>query len=58
MPPKSVHANLDELEESASYLLERTNGLSADEMEADFELALVVERLLERIGGTIRRLCA
>jgi uncharacterized protein with HEPN domain len=56
MPPKSVRANLLELKQSATYLQDRTNGLSFDEIEGDFELVLVVERLLERIGETIRRL--
>lgn len=56
MPRKFVRANLMEFEEGATYLLDRTNGLTSDEMGADFELTLVVERLLERIGEAIRRL--
>jgi uncharacterized protein with HEPN domain len=56
MPRKTPRANLEELQESASFLLSRTNGLSAEQLEDDYELSLIVERLFERIGETTRRL--
>ncbi len=48
-------ADLWELQRACSFLIERTAGHSAEEIQGDYELSLVVERLLERIGETLRR---
>lgn len=51
-------AHLWELHRACTFLMERTSGKSADDIQYDFELSLVVERLLERIGETLRRVDA
>lgn len=54
MHPKTP-SDLWELHRSTTYLLEKTRGLSVADLEADFDLQLIVERQLERIGETLRR---
>lgn len=49
-------SELLEARQAAEYMLARTNGLSSNQIEADFELSLVVERLCERIGEALKRL--
>jgi uncharacterized protein with HEPN domain len=49
-------ANLWELRRACSHLLERTADKTAADLRADYDLSLVVERLFERIGETLRRI--
>lgn len=49
-------ADLWELHRACTLLIERTSDKSAAEIQSDYELTLVIERLLERIGETIRRM--
>ncbi len=51
-------ADLWELHRACLFLLEQTASKSAHEIQADYALSLVVERLLERIGETMRRIYA
>lgn len=48
-------ADLWEPHRACLFLIERTADRSAEEIRDDYELSLVVERLLERIGETLRR---
>ncbi len=48
-------ADLWELQRACSFRIERTASKSAGEIQSDYELSLAVERLLERIGETLRR---
>ena len=54
---KTTPANLWELRRACSHLLERSPDRTAADLQADYDLSLVVERLFERIGETLRRMC-
>lgn len=45
-----------ELHRACSLLIQRTADKSAEEIQSDYELTLIIERLLERIGETLRRM--
>lgn len=53
---KTTPANLWELRRACSHLPERTTDRTAADLRADYDLSLVVERLFERIGETLRRM--
>ena len=48
--------DLWELSRSTTYLIAKTNGLSIEDLEADFDLQLIIARQLERIGESLRRI--
>lgn len=48
--------DLWELRRGCTFLIERTAGLSAAEIKGDYEFSLAIERQLERIGETLRRI--
>lgn len=48
--------DLWELQRATSRLEEKSRGLSVEDLESDDELQLIIERLLERIGETLRRI--
>ena len=49
-------SDLWELQRATTYLIDKTNGVSIEDRDSDYDLQLVVERVLERIGETLRRL--
>ena len=48
--------NLGDLHGATTRLIEKSSGLTVEELESDFDLQLIVERILERIGETLRRI--
>ncbi len=48
--------DLWELQRATSHLTKKSRGLSVEDLESDYDLQLIVERMLERIGETLRRI--
>jgi uncharacterized protein with HEPN domain len=55
MHPRTPY-DLWELQRATTYLIDKTNGVSVEILESDYDLQLIVERVLERIGETLRRM--
>jgi uncharacterized protein with HEPN domain len=55
MHPRTPY-DLWELRRAATFLIEKTANQSVADLEADYEMQLIVERILERIGETLRRI--
>ena len=49
-------SDLWELQRATSYLIEKSRELSVEDLESDYDLQLIIERILERIGETLRRI--
>ena len=48
--------DLWELQRATTRLVEKSSGVSVKDLETDYDLQLIVERILERIGETLRRI--